>query len=261
MRAFLRDGSAATTTRHDDLAGDAPRASAPTCASAASRRESSRSEARRAARRRGLRPAALLARLPPPGPGRLPLATRTATTAPAATAGRARSARSRPGSEGRTGYPIVDAGMRQLSREGFMHNRARLIVASFLTKDLYIDWRRGRLALLGPAQRRRDRQQRRQLAVGRRHRQRHPARTGSSTRCARPTASTPMATTCAATCRSWRRSAARRCIEPWQLGPLERQAISTTPSRSSTTTRRRRPSAPGETPPDHRIGPDGTARP
>jgi deoxyribodipyrimidine photo-lyase len=45
--------------------------------------------------------------------------------------------------EGRTGYPIVDAGMRQLALEGFMHNRARLIVASFLTKDLYIDWRQG----------------------------------------------------------------------------------------------------------------------
>ncbi len=45
--------------------------------------------------------------------------------------------------EGRTGVPIVDAGMRQLAREGFMHNRARLITASFLTKDLYIDWRLG----------------------------------------------------------------------------------------------------------------------
>jgi deoxyribodipyrimidine photo-lyase len=45
--------------------------------------------------------------------------------------------------EGRTGYPIVDAGMRQLRREGFMHNRARLVAASFLTKDLYVDWRRG----------------------------------------------------------------------------------------------------------------------
>lgn len=45
--------------------------------------------------------------------------------------------------EGRTGYPIVDAGMRQLAREGFMHNRARLIAASFLTKLARIDWRRG----------------------------------------------------------------------------------------------------------------------
>ena len=45
--------------------------------------------------------------------------------------------------EGRTGYPVVDAGLRQLAREGFMHNRARMLVASFLTKDLYIDWRAG----------------------------------------------------------------------------------------------------------------------
>lgn len=45
--------------------------------------------------------------------------------------------------EGRTGYPIVDAAMRQLEREGFMHNRARMIVASFLTKDLNLDWRLG----------------------------------------------------------------------------------------------------------------------
>jgi deoxyribodipyrimidine photo-lyase len=45
--------------------------------------------------------------------------------------------------EGRTGYPVVDAGMRQLRLEGWMHNRARLIVGSFLTKDLGIDWRWG----------------------------------------------------------------------------------------------------------------------
>jgi deoxyribodipyrimidine photo-lyase len=45
--------------------------------------------------------------------------------------------------EGRTGIPIVDAGMRQLAREGWMHNRARLITASFLTKHLYLDWRAG----------------------------------------------------------------------------------------------------------------------
>lgn len=45
--------------------------------------------------------------------------------------------------EGRTGYPVVDAAMRQLRREGFVHNRARMIVASFLTKDLYLDWRLG----------------------------------------------------------------------------------------------------------------------
>ena len=44
---------------------------------------------------------------------------------------------------GRTGYPIVDAGMRQLWRTGYLPNRARLIVASFLVKHLLIDWRRG----------------------------------------------------------------------------------------------------------------------
>ena len=44
---------------------------------------------------------------------------------------------------GGTGYPLVDAGMRQLREEGFMHNRARLVTASFLTKHLYLDWRAG----------------------------------------------------------------------------------------------------------------------
>ena len=45
--------------------------------------------------------------------------------------------------EGRTGYPLVDASMRQLQREGWIHNRCRLVVGSFLTKDLGIDWRWG----------------------------------------------------------------------------------------------------------------------
>ncbi|MER6099170.1 deoxyribodipyrimidine photo-lyase [Streptomyces sp. NPDC001728] len=45
--------------------------------------------------------------------------------------------------EGRTGYPVVDAAMRQLAHEGWMHNRGRLITASFLVKTLYIDWREG----------------------------------------------------------------------------------------------------------------------
>ena len=45
--------------------------------------------------------------------------------------------------QGRTGFPLVDAGMRQLVREGWMHNRARLVTASFLVKDLYLDWRLG----------------------------------------------------------------------------------------------------------------------
>jgi deoxyribodipyrimidine photo-lyase len=45
--------------------------------------------------------------------------------------------------EGRTGYPVVDAAMRELRESGLMHNRARMIVASFLVKDLLIDWRKG----------------------------------------------------------------------------------------------------------------------
>jgi len=45
--------------------------------------------------------------------------------------------------EGRTGYPLVDAGMRELNETGFMHNRVRMITASFLTKHLLIDWRWG----------------------------------------------------------------------------------------------------------------------
>ena len=47
--------------------------------------------------------------------------------------------------QGRTGYPIVDAAMRQLVHHGWMHNRLRMIVASFLTKDLLVDWRFGEL--------------------------------------------------------------------------------------------------------------------
>ena len=46
-------------------------------------------------------------------------------------------------SEGRTGYPLVDAAMRELNETGYMHNRVRMVVASFLVKDLHIDWRWG----------------------------------------------------------------------------------------------------------------------
>jgi deoxyribodipyrimidine photo-lyase len=45
--------------------------------------------------------------------------------------------------EGKTGYPLVDAGMRELNATGFMHNRVRMVTASFLTKHLLIDWRWG----------------------------------------------------------------------------------------------------------------------
>jgi deoxyribodipyrimidine photo-lyase len=45
--------------------------------------------------------------------------------------------------EGKTGYPLVDAGMRELNSTGFMHNRVRMVTASFLTKHLLLDWRLG----------------------------------------------------------------------------------------------------------------------
>jgi deoxyribodipyrimidine photo-lyase len=45
--------------------------------------------------------------------------------------------------QGRTGYPLVDAGMRQLAQTAWMHNRVRMVVASFLVKDLHVDWTRG----------------------------------------------------------------------------------------------------------------------
>jgi deoxyribodipyrimidine photo-lyase len=45
--------------------------------------------------------------------------------------------------KGNTGYPLVDAGMRQLNKTGYMHNRVRMVVASFLTKHLLVDWRWG----------------------------------------------------------------------------------------------------------------------
>src|ERR1019366_5885259 len=45
--------------------------------------------------------------------------------------------------QGRTGYPLVDAAMAQINQTGYMHNRLRMVAASFLVKDLGIDWRRG----------------------------------------------------------------------------------------------------------------------
>lgn len=52
-------------------------------------------------------------------------------------------ARFRAWCDGRTGFPIVDAGMRELAATGWLHNRVRMIVASLLVKDLHLDWRRG----------------------------------------------------------------------------------------------------------------------
>ncbi len=76
---------------------------------------------------------------------------------------------------GLTGYPIVDAGMRQLWQTGWMHNRVRMIAASLLIKHLLVDWREGEALVLGYAGGCRPGQQRLQLAMGGRIRPRFVA--------------------------------------------------------------------------------------
>jgi deoxyribodipyrimidine photo-lyase len=68
---------------------------------------------------------------------------RNAPVPPSRASGPERDRLFRAWCEGRTGYPIVDAGMRQLDQTGWMHNRVRMITASFLIKDLRIDWQSG----------------------------------------------------------------------------------------------------------------------
>jgi deoxyribodipyrimidine photo-lyase len=142
MRAFLRDGLGRYGDRHDDLPGDATsRLSAHLRFGCVSPLEL----AREAGRRRGGDPFVrqlcwrdfhhqVLAATPSlPRRDYRPRGDRWSRSQRALDAWR----------EGRTGYPLVDAAMRQLAAEGFMHNRARMTVASFLTKDLYVDWRQG----------------------------------------------------------------------------------------------------------------------
>ena len=150
--------------------------------------------------------------------------------------------------EGCTGYPIVDAAMRQLAREGRMHNRARMIAASFLIKDLYLDWRWGARHFW-------DLLATERLPTTRATGSGSPvpettrAPTASSTQSARPTASTPTGPTCAATCRSLKRSRGAPSTSPggYRGGSV---AIWITPSRSSITTTLRLPSWTAA----HRIG-------
>lgn len=142
MRAFLRDGLAAYDQRHDDLPGDATsRLSAHLRWGTVSPLELMRE----ASERRGGAPfvrqlcwrdfhhQVLAANPSLPRRDYRPRGDRWSRSKRALDAWR----------EGLTGYPVVDAAMRQLAAEGFMHNRARMTVASFLTKDLYVDWRAG----------------------------------------------------------------------------------------------------------------------
>ena len=104
---------------------------------------------------------------------------------------------------GRTGFPIVDAGMRQLRATGWMHNRVRMIVASFLVKDLHVEWQHGARHFMQLAGRRRPGLQPARLAVDRRAAAPTPRRTsGSSTRSPRAGSSTRTAATSAAGCPS-----------------------------------------------------------
>ena len=94
----------------------------------------------------GMGAAAVLARLlraPAAAPPRAARATSSRSATAARSSGRRTRRRLEAWQEGRTGFPLVDAGMRQLRETGWMHNRVRLVVGSFLTKDLHLDWRAG----------------------------------------------------------------------------------------------------------------------
>ncbi|MDX3457928.1 deoxyribodipyrimidine photo-lyase [Streptomyces sp. ME02-8801-2C] len=147
VAAWLRDGVASYEDRHDDLAGDATsRLSTHLHFGTLSSVEL----VQRARRAGGPGADAFVRQLAWRDFNRQVLAARPAV---AASDYRTRHDSWRSGAqarkdveawkEGRTGYPIIDAAMRQLRHEGWMHNRGRLLTASFLTKTLYIDWRIG----------------------------------------------------------------------------------------------------------------------
>ncbi|WP_103500869.1 deoxyribodipyrimidine photo-lyase [Streptomyces sp. SM14] len=147
LTAWLRDGVASYEERHDDLAGDATSRLSPhlhfgTLAPA--------EVVHRARAAGGTGAEAFVRQVCWRDFHHQVLAARPASSA---TDYRGKGDRWRTGTaaeedfaawrDGRTGYPIVDAAMRQLHHEGWMHNRGRLLVGSFLTKTLYLDWRWG----------------------------------------------------------------------------------------------------------------------
>ncbi|WP_159765463.1 cryptochrome/photolyase family protein [Streptomyces sp. HM190] len=142
--AWLRSGIAAYEDRHDDLAGDATSRLSPHLHFGTLSPVELVHRARRAG---GPGAEAFVRQLAWRDFHRQVLAARpaAATEDYRAKHDRWRSAPEevRAWREGRTGYPVVDAAMRQLLHEGWMHNRGRLLVASFLTKTLYVDWRVG----------------------------------------------------------------------------------------------------------------------
>ncbi|MFD8307628.1 cryptochrome/photolyase family protein [Streptomyces sp. NPDC059690] len=147
LAAWLRDGVAAYEDRHDDLAGDATSRLSPHLHFGTL---SPVELVHRARRVGGPGAEAFVRQIAWRDFHRQVLAARPA----AATADyrtkhdRWRSQRTaredvEAWKEGRTGYPVIDAAMRQLRHEGWMHNRSRLLTASFLCKTLYVDWRVG----------------------------------------------------------------------------------------------------------------------
>ncbi len=142
LQRWLRTGPAEYEVRHDDLAGDATAHLSPylhfgcLSASAVLARSEGRAGGEAFARQlcwRDFYHQVLAARADFPYADYRPRGGRWRRSERLADAWR----------RGLTGYPIVDAGMRQLEREGFMHNRARLITASFLVKTMRLDWRLG----------------------------------------------------------------------------------------------------------------------
>ncbi|MEW2118656.1 deoxyribodipyrimidine photo-lyase [Streptomyces sp. NPDC005474] len=147
LTKWLRDGVAAYEDRHDDLAGDATSRLSPHLHFGTL---SAVELVQRARRVGGPGAEAFVRQLAWRDFHRQVLAARPAVSA-ADYRTRHDSWRSGPQAradveawkEGRTGYPVIDAAMRQLRHEGWMHNRGRLLTASFLTKTLYVDWRIG----------------------------------------------------------------------------------------------------------------------
>ncbi|MFI2644297.1 cryptochrome/photolyase family protein [Streptomyces sp. NPDC018610] len=147
LTAWLRSGLAAYEERHDDLAGDATSRLSPHLHFGT---VSPVEVVHRARRAGGAGAEAFVRQIAWRDFHRQVLAARPDATARDY---RTRADRWRSGKdaeadaeawrEGRTGYPIVDAAMRQLRHEGWMHNRGRLLAASFLAKTLYVDWRLG----------------------------------------------------------------------------------------------------------------------
>ncbi|MEW2133141.1 deoxyribodipyrimidine photo-lyase [Streptomyces sp. NPDC005435] len=153
LAAWLRSGVGAYEDRHDDLAGDATSRLSPHLHFGAL---SAIELVHRARRAGGAGAEAFVRQLAWRDFHRQVLAARPAvshadyrTKHDRWRSGRAAEADIEAWREGRTGYPAVDAAMRQLRYEGWMHNRGRLLTASFLAKTLYVDWRVGARHFLG----------------------------------------------------------------------------------------------------------------